>query len=370
MAKIAIVATDSWYVWNFRADTIRRLVSDGYAVTVYSGNRDYLDHLSALGTQVEYLPLDGRRVRPLRELGVLLRFIWRLKRDSPDIVLSFNPKANLYTGLARHLVRFGWIANISGLGVLGEISGFWSLLVLRIFRIAFIHVNHCIFQNEADLEAWKDAKIVPADLSSRQFGTGVNLSEFACVQPPEGALKVICIARLLEKKGIGEYIELAKSVRSKAPRIDFLLAGNHVPVSHGGFPAEKIAAAEAAGHIQYLGMLEDVQPLLSGRTVGCLLTRYKEGIPRSMIEFLATGRPILISSFDAATDLVPDQSNGHIVAVQESNWLETASDYIMDLEENPEQYQILCCNARAMAETRFDGNVGIEEYLKQIKNLL
>lgn len=171
-------------------------------------------------------------------------------------------------------------------------------------------------------------------------------------------------------RGIGDYIELAKRVRKQAPEIRFLLAGPVIPEDQGGFPAEKIAVAEAEGHIRFIGMLEDVRPVLAGRTLGCLLTRYKEGIPRSMIEFLAVGRPILVSNFDGAEDLVPDPGIGRIVNLSESSWLETASEFVQEVAANSLTYTRICAEAHRLAKLRFDGNVGIEEYLIHVSDML
>lgn len=370
MAKIALVATDAWYVWNFRATTIRRLIAEGYDVTVYCGNRAYLGHVKALGARPVHIELDGRRVRPLQELGALLHLARALRRDRPDVVLSFNPKGNLYSGLVRNILRFGWIANVSGLGVLGEAQGMRGQAIAALFRVAFRKIDHTFFQNDIDLANWTKAAIVPDIRASRQYGTGVNLEEFAEVAPPDGPLEVVCIARLLEKKGIGEYIVLAEKVRARVPEVHFLLAGALVPADQGGFPADRIEAAEAAGHIQFLGMLDDVRPVLAGRTIGCLLTRYKEGIPRSMIEFLATSRPILVSEFDGASDLVPGKENGQIVDLGAPDWLDTAATFVEQLATDPAHYGALCAEARNLAERRFDGDVGIDEYVAHIERLL
>ena len=370
MAQIALVATDAWYIWNFRASTIHRLIAEGHTVTVYCGNQAYFGHLEALGVRAVHVPLDGRRVRPLREAGALLRLALVLRRDRPDVVLSFNPKGNLFSGLVRHVLRFGWIANVSGLGVLGETHGLRGDAIAALFRFAFRRVDHAFFQNDIDLGNWTKAAIVSVARTSRQYGTGVDLAEFAWVAPPDGPLEVVCIARLLEKKGVGEYIALAENVRRRAPEVRFLLAGALVAEDHGGFPAKKIADAETAGHIHFLGMLDDVRPVLAGRTLGCLLTRYKEGIPRSMIEFLATGRPILVSSFDGASDLVPGADNGQIVDLGAPGWLDAAASYIELVASEPKRYATLCAGARSLAQRHFDGNVGVDEYIARIEALL
>lgn len=370
MAHIAIVATDSWYIWNFRARTIQRLRDIGHTVTCYCGNPDYMSRLSDLGATTHLLALDGRRANPLREGLALMTLMRALQRDRPDVVLSFNPKGNFYTGLTRRLFRFGWIANVSGLGVLGEKKGAFGNLLRRLFRFSFGTVDRVIFQNAEDLDAWVADGIVPQVRTTRQFGSGVDLTDFPVVHPPSGPLNVVCLARLLEKKGIGDFIALAKKVRTTAPEVQFLLAGKPVPVAEGGVPSQIIEDAHRDGHITYLGMLDDVRPVVMQRTVGCLLTRYKEGVPRSMIEFLATGRPILISNFNGSHDLVGPHDSGKIVDLTRTDWIDDAADFVWRCQSDADFYDILCHNARTLAEHRFDGDVGIRDYVGMIEELL
>lgn len=366
MAKIALIATDSWYVLNFRSDTIRELVSLEHDLVVYCGNTAHFAEIAELGAVPVHVPLYGRRVSILREIVALFCLAWQLFRDRPEIALSFNPKGNLYTGLARRLFRYSWIANISGLGILGEAKGHKAGLINFVFRFALSRVSHCVFQSSTDLEDWVSAGIVPRDRTSRQYGTGVDLSSFYYIKPPVGSLTVVCAARLLEKKGIGEYIELAKFARDRVPGVEFCLAGSTVPNEEGGFPIERIREAEASGHIKFLGMVEDVRPLLAGRTLGCLLSRYKEGVPRSMIEFLATGRPILVSNFDTAIDLVPNSRTGQIFDLSDANWIPKATRFIHEISMDFALYEEMCVEARELAERRFDGGVGIKEYVERI----
>ena len=370
MAHIAIVATDSWYIWNFRAKTIQRLRATGHTVTCYCGNPDYMHRLRSLGATTHLLALDGRRADLLREGLVLLTLMRAVRRDRPDVVLSFNPKGNFYTGLTRRLFRFGWIANVSGLGVLGEKKGAFVDLLRRLFRFSFGTVDRVIFQNTEDLDVWVADGIVAQVRTTRQFGSGVDLTDFPIVHAPSGPLNVVCLARLLEKKGIADFIALAQKVRTTAPDVQFLLAGKPVPVAEGGVTSQIIEDAHRSGHITYLGMLDDVRPVVIQRTVGCLLTRYKEGVPRSMIEFLATGRPILISNFNGSHDLVGPHNNGKIVNLADSDWIDHAANFVWRCQSDAVFYEMLCHNAHILAEHRFDSGDGIRGYLGMIDALL
>lgn len=367
MTHVGLVASDSWYIWNFRAGTIQGLLIKGYKVTIFCGNLEYVDKLRSLGVNVVYVPFVGRSINPIINLRDLFRFFVAVKKHRPLVILSFNPKTNIYTGLIRRIIKFGWIANISGTGVLGEKNGILGNLIKQILKFVFKKVDHAIFQNCEDRDNWISQNIVRKSGTLRQFGSGINLEKFKKIKPPGGEITVVCIARLLKKKGIGNFIELAAQTKKIEPNIKFCLAGPIIKEKNLGFPLKKIQIAQSEGYIQYVGMLDDVRPLISQRTIGCLLTKYKEGLPKSMIEFLAFGRPILISSFSGAKDLVPKDTNGLILDLCDNQWIENAIKFLLDLSKNPTRYDQACDVSYSIAKENFNEEVGIGEYISLIE---
>jgi glycosyltransferase involved in cell wall biosynthesis len=369
MGHIGIIATDSWYVLNFRTTTILRLIDEGYDITVFCGNKQFMDELRSLGANAVYIPVIGRSINPVIVLRDFLILLFAVRKYRPSVILSFNPKTNVFTGLLRLFTKFRWVANISGTGVLGKKRGLLGYAIVQMYKFSFKKVDYVIFQNSKDKINWIESKIVSKECALRQFGSGVDLKKFQITEPKDDKITVVCISRLLVEKGIEYFINLAKITTEKSANISFILAGNEVDINRGGYNIDRVIEAQNAGYIEYIGMQRDVVPLISKRTIGCLLTRYNEGLPKSILEFMAVGRPVLISDFSAAEELVPLDKNGLIVNLDDSQWMEQASRFILELANDPEEYKRMCVNSRELAVNVFNDEIGISEYISLITRL-
>ena len=102
---VAFVANSSWYLWNFRRNLAISMAQDGCDVVFIAPHSDYSERLQTLGRYVEH-KLDRKSVNPFKELLSLFR-LWRIMGIvAPQVVLSWTPKANIYSGLVARLHRF------------------------------------------------------------------------------------------------------------------------------------------------------------------------------------------------------------------------------------------------------------------------
>ena len=363
--KIAVVATNSWYLWNFRKETLVALREAGHEVICFCGNRDYFERLSRLGVEVRNVEFGPRRVR----IGTL----WQTQRAlrsqlddfGPDVVLGFTLLANVHVGLWGPKAS-RWIAVIAGQGALAQYGALRQRLTLGLLRPMMQKASAVVFQNEVDLADWTDAGLVPPNRAHLVAGSGVDLAAWRPVHPAEGPINVLCHARLLRAKGIGHFLSLAKIAREKGLAAHFHLAGFAIPETQGGFPIAEIKAAEARGEITYHGALDDVRPLFQGRTVGCLLSEYGEGKPRSLIEALAAGCPILMSKIRGCDDLV-GEANGVSVDLGSSGWRAEALAFIAALAADEDLYRTMGERSRALAQSKFDVRDNVTRLLELVE---
>ncbi len=334
--KIAVVATNSWYLWNFRKETLVALMDAGHEVLCVCGNADYSDRLAQLGVAVRDVDFGPRRVK----LGALWRAqdILRAILDDfqPDAVLSFTLLANMHVGLSgARSAR--WIAVIAGQGALVEYGAMKRFAILGLLRVLLGRASKVVFQNGADCVAWTQAKVVDHARTHLIAGSGVDLDAWSPAPIKGGPLEVVCHARLLRSKGIGHFLTLAQKAKLNGLNARFHLAGFDIPEGQGGFPMSDIRAAADRGEITFHGALDDVRPLFQGPSVGCLLSEYGEGKPRSLIEALAAGRPILMSEIAGCADLI-ENANGYIVDLKSPNWTQNALEHLNHLDKNRAHY--------------------------------
>ncbi len=118
MKKILLIANTSWYIYNFRRSLIEALIKNGFQVVCAAPVDNYTEKLKGLGAEYVNIEYDNSSKNPLKDALFLLRLVRIIKRQKPQVVLSFTIKANIYGGIAARYSKVPIIANVSGLGSL------------------------------------------------------------------------------------------------------------------------------------------------------------------------------------------------------------------------------------------------------------
>lgn len=320
---------------EFRAELIKDLIARGYEVTGAGTppvNPDTLDEISALGAKFVPLPLNRTAVNPLQDIGTLWA-IRRLLLDlRPDVMICYTIKPVVYGGLAIRLaglrnVRF--VPMVTGLGFAFH-GGSWRRDLLMAFatflyRQSLVAATSVIFQNPDDRATFVDRDIVPHAKTRLVNGSGVNLSKYARVPLPEGpTVTFLLAARLLKAKGIREYCDAAGIVRRKYPNTRFIIIG-HRDSSPDAIDDAMIESWADSTVIDYQGGVRDVRPFVSQATV-CVLPSYSEGLPRTILEGLAMGRPVIVTDVPGCRETVEHDVNGCLVPVRDVRALADAME--------------------------------------------
>ena len=168
--------------------------------------------------------------------------------------------------------------------------------------------------NEADALDIEGERLLPSAAALvRVPGSGVNLVEFPEAALPAGPPVFLMIARLLREKGVLEYVEAARTLKRTYPALRFQLLGPLDP-NPSGLSAQQIEGWVQEGVIEYLGETRDVRPYLRRCSVFVLPSYYREGIPRTILEALATGRAVVTSDRPGCADTVEHGVNGWLVS--------------------------------------------------------
>lgn len=162
-------------------------------------------------------------------------------------------------------------------------------------------------------------------------------------------VRFLLIARLIPEKGILEYIEAARKIKGNFENVSVQLLG---PFDDrpGAIRKSDVQKWVAEGIIEYLGRTDDVRPFLNDCSV-YVLPSYHEGMPRSVLEALATGRPVITTNSPGCKETVCEGKNGFLVPVRDSEALYRAMKYFV---ENPQDIPRMGNESRLLAEERFD----------------
>ncbi len=318
--RIAVIASLPASLLNLRGPLLRALVAAGHEVVALApdGDLDTIRRLAAIGVGFRPIPLARRGRDPFADL----RLVWRLQRVlralAPDAVLAYTIKPVVYGGLAARLAGVpAFHAMITGLGhtFAGETAGQRALRVVSasLYRLGLARARSVFFQNPDDQALFTAWRLVPQGAHvARIAGSGVDLTHFTPAAPVVDGPVYLLLARLLEAKGIRDYVEAARLVRRSHPGAVFRLLGPFED-GPGGVPHAQIAAWQAEGIIEYLGEAADVRPAIAAASVVVLPSYYREGVPRSLLEGLAMGRPLVTTDATGCRETVVDGENGWLV---------------------------------------------------------
>lgn len=325
--KILILASYGPSLTNFRGPLISDILAAGHKVSVAapSVSPDQFAQLEALGVEVHDTPLERTGTAFLADLEYMRSLQRLLENVQPNLVLTYTIKPNIWGAFAAARAGVPSYAMVTGLGYAFTNSGRVSLkqrgvraIARWLYRAATHRNTKVIFQNPDDRDDFLAAGCL-ADKTKVAMvnGSGVDLDHYAAV-PLQEAPVFLMIARLLKNKGVREYAEAAMSLQQTHPEAHCLLAG---PFDEGpdGIDPEELRRWQEGG-LEYLGPLDDVRPALTEARV-YVLPSYREGTPRSVLEAMAMGRPVITSDAPGCRETVKDGVNGCLVPVRDSEAL-------------------------------------------------
>lgn len=366
--KVVLFANTDWYLYNFRRSLALDMRDSGHDVLLISPPGIYGEKLKALGLRWQPIPMDRRSLNPLREAGVMWH-LWRLlRRERPDLIHSFTIKCAVYGSLAARLARLPARVNaVAGMGYVFTSEGGKARLLRPLVRwmlkLAVGGTNaRLVLQNPDDVAWFTRAGLVNPAQVRLIPGSGVDVQRFlprrARVEDGLEALplRVLLAARLLWDKGIAEYVEAARSLKTQGRMIDFLLAGDPDSGNPSAVPQSAIHGWVRAGLIQWLGHVDEMPALLASVDM-VVLPSYREGLPKGLIEAAACGLPLVTTDVPGCRQVVTNGIDGLTVPARDARALAEA---IARLQDDPHLARRLGAAARVKVLAEFDERIVIE----------
>lgn len=321
--RIVVIGSCGISLLNFRLQLLQEMQKKNYEVhAIASDNKQVADTLASLGIKFYPILINRHSLSPLKSLRYFLDLYKKIKFIKPDVSLSYTIKPVIYGTIAATLAGVKKkFCLITGLGYVFTaknakatiIKGF----VCFLYIIAFSFSTKVIFQNEDDRNYLCSLRLIKRKKTDIVNGSGVDLNHFT-PQPFPEKLTFLMISRLLPEKGIFEYIEACKRIKKEYPDIRCCLVG-YIDNPLAGITEKTLQTWQSYG-IEYLGRQNDVRPALSETSV-YVLPSYREGTPRSVLEAMAMGRPIITTDTPGCKQTVEDGRNGFLVPIKDSEAL-------------------------------------------------
>ncbi len=364
--KFILISPKNRTSYNFRGDLIKKIVSHGYEVIVTGPNRDNVEKIEELGARFVEIPMNKNGVNPLHDIKYLLALKKLFKTEKPDVTLGYTSKPVIYGSIAAKMAKVPHIASmVTGAGYAFTATTAKAKLIKFImsllYKTAFCSADIAIFQNSDDKEQFVKEKLVKDKKCVIVNGSGVNTEKFS-VAPFPKQTTFFMLSRVMYSKGIREYLEACEIVKEQHPEVRFMLLGACEGIQDSISP-EDLQTYVDRGIVEHFGETDTIADYYKQCSV-YVLPSYREGTPRTVLEAMAMGRPIITTDAPGCRETVIDGKTGFLVPIQDAK---AVADKMLEFINNTELIEQMGKKSLAYCVEKFDVNKVNKDMCKFLK---
>ncbi len=366
---IVFSGNNAWGMHNFRSRVLSHFVARGFRVTVLAPyDAEWFPRLEALGCEVVDLPVEAKGTNPLTDLSLLWKYRKKFQALCPDVSITYTIKPNIYGSMAAQSLGIPYLPVTTGLGYVFLKRGLVSLVAKTLYRLAFRRASRVWFLNRDDVETFRRGRLVATEKVEQLPGEGVDLEHFTtAAMPTDSSVTFLLIGRMLTDKGVREFVEAAGYVRRYYPNARFRLLGAVWKDNPAAISAGQLEVWEREGNVEYLGATKDVRPYIAD--VDCVvLPSYREGVPCTLMEAAAMGRPLVATDVPGCREVVEDGVTGYLCRVKDAASLADAMTRMIELPAD--ERRAMGLRGRRLMEERFDVKHIIHQYDEAVDRLM
>ena len=370
--RLLLVASSASSTVNFRGPLIKAAIASGWMVGVCAPFREQeavRRNVETLGTLTFDCPIANTFAPPWADTRAWNRIRWIVDRFAPTVILAYTVKPLVLTALiprgARTYQKVGWLTGLGFLSAAANDRMQPSAILAKMLGRSLRRFDGLLVQNSRDRQVVQERRWRRPDAWLDETpGSGVDVSRFR-PSPLPSVARVGMLARLVESKGVGDYIAAARMIKSLHPHIECHLGGRE-HTGPGAFPVEFVRKAHEEGVITYWGHVADPVDFLSRLSVYVLPSYYPEGQPRSVLEALSTGRPVVTCDTPGCRETIVDGVHGQLVPPRDPESLAAA---LLRLSLNPLELQRMSRAARERAVSVYDAERVARQVLDAIEQV-
>ena len=370
---IAIVINTSWNIYNFRIGLLKALQKEGCRVVAIAPTDAYSKKLEELGIKHYNIEINNKGTNPVEDAKLIFAFRKCYKEITPDVILQYTIKPNIYGSMAAGMLGIPVISNISGLGTVFLDNSFSSKIARFLYRIALKVPQKVFYQNAHDRELFVESGLVNKEKTDLLPGSGIDTEKFkpeVVRNESDGGVRFLFIARLVKDKGIVEYVTAAKKILSTIdyqPTTECAVLGAFYSGNPTAITEEEMKVWEEEGIVTYLGTSDDVGSVIS--EYDCIvLPSYREGLSRVLLEAASMAKPIIATDVPGCREVVDDGVNGYLCEVKSADSLVKQMEKMAALSD--EARMEMGRRGRMKVVSEFDEQLVIEKYLGAIVSVV
>lgn len=360
MSRVLFLANHFITLYSFRKELINKLVAEGHDVYLSLPVSDENTYFEDLGCKIVPTEIDRRGVNPIKDLKLLKQYKRILKEVNPDIVFSYTIKPNIYGTMASNKTGHKQVCNITGTGGTFLKKSLVASICKMLYKMSVKKCYKVFFQNTGDRDFFIKNKMV-ANNYDLLPGSGCDLNSHPYYpMPSQEVIRIIFIGRVMELKGIDEYLECAKSIKSKYPNTEFLIAGWNEEEKYKAIVEEY----QQQGYVNYIGFRKDITDWMKNTHCTVLPSHGGEGVPNVLLESAATGRICIGSRINGTSDVIDDGKTGFLFETGNYQSLIGCVEKVISMDN--ESRETMGRMGREKIETEFNREIVINKYLEEL----
>lgn len=309
--KILILTNHSFMLWQFRRELICELRKD-HTVVIGTPFGAHIADFEGMGCHMIDTKLDRRGIDPVQDLGLYRRYCALLRKEQPDLVITYSIKPNIYGGYACRRMGIPYCVNVQGLGTAFQKPAL-SRLVTWLYRMALKNAKVVFFENSGNAAEFCRRGITPPAQQCLLPGAGVDLTHFAyCPYPDHETPHFLYLGRIMREKGVEELFAAAERLHREGENFVLDMVGFFEDIDKS-----RVDALVAEGIAVFHGFQAD--PIPYYRAADCVvLPSYHEGMSNVLLEAAAIGRPVITSDIPGCREAVEDGKTGYLCRVKDA----------------------------------------------------
>lgn len=305
--RVMILANFDLGLYQFRKELIQELLKDNEVIILLPYG-ELVEPLKNMGCKFIDTPVDRRGINPITDIKLFNNYRKLLKKEKPDLVITYTIKPNVYGGLACRMAKIPYAINITGLGTAFQGDGILRKIVTQMYKVGCKKAKVVFFENAENRQIFIDEKIVKEEKTCLLNGAGVNLSRFRVLEYPEddSVTRFLFIGRVMKEKGIDELFRAMQHLVSEGYNCSLDVLGEYEEDYK-----EIIEKYEGEGWLHYHGYQKDVRPYIE-KCHCFVLPSWHEGMANTNLECAASGRPVITSNINGCLEAVEDGVSGYL----------------------------------------------------------
>jgi glycosyltransferase involved in cell wall biosynthesis len=359
--RVIIIGSYIFSLVNFRRNLLEDLVQKNYEILALAPgfDKETVDTLNTMGITFTSIHLSRTGINPITDIRTILQLAQIFNSYRPDVLITYTIKPVVYGNLVASFFKsIQGLSLITGLGYLDTDVGSFKKKAIKtiihaLYRFSLRNTSFVAFQNPDDQDYFRLYKLLGTRTRTIvTAGSGVDLHQYPKAEPVSNPVLFLFTARLIKAKGIAQYLEAASNLKVVyGHRAVFRIIGLPDSDNLDSFDPKVLQQYIDKGIVEYLGHQKDVRPFLASSSVFVLPSYYREGTPRTILEALAMGKPIITTDSPGCRETVLHEKNGFLIPIKDVEALTNAMRYFI---ERPETIRQMGEASYQLAKQKFD----------------